>query len=282
MRGADWDPTAVCARAGFHQDSTRWFVPDVLGEIGILREWMASDDIQVRRWKRVLMTALSSLLHGRLSVVRNYHYTYVVDRSRVTEECREPTDVERTFTDKLQTLFVDAELLREQIMRAGVPFQAGRRPELVNARAQDLARLFGGQADLVITSPPYFGMNDYVRSQYLSWLVFQWDGYENDLRNESGSRRHRKKANALDAYYSDMKESFSGIYHVLRRGGRLALVVGSSEGKFMNGSDPLSRFRELVLAQGFCLEWTGQRRVRFRKINNTPYRTEVLWVLLKP
>jgi hypothetical protein len=275
------EPT-ICERTGIHPDATRWFTAQVLWEIAVLKKWITSSEAPVTQWRPALIVVLSAILHGRLSVVRNYHYTYVVDRSRVATECRDVTDVQRIFTEKLLAAFVDAELQREQVERCGVSLEGINGPELATARAQDLPTVLSQEVDLVITSPPYFGMNDYVRSQYLSWLVFQWEGYDGDLKNEIGSRRLRCSAKALEAYYREMEICFSGIHSVLRRDGRFVLVIGSSEGRFVNGTDPVTKLRELVSAQGFLLEWEGKRRVRFRKINNTPYRTEVLWVLSKP
>ena len=58
-------------------------------------------------------------------------------------------------------------------------------------------------------------MNDYVRSQYLSWVLFQWDGYAQDLAAESGARRQRFKAESVDSYLQ-------------RHATRISVVVESS------------------------------------------------------
>jgi hypothetical protein len=121
-------------------------------------------------------------------------------------------------------------------------------------------------------------MNDYVRSQYLSWLIFQWPGYDGDVQQEIGSRRLRTKAAALDTYYEQMQKSFSAVEQTLRPGGYLIVVFGASHGDFVGDDDPVDRIRTMLMAGQFGLVWSGSRRVRFRKINNTPYRSEVLWV----
>jgi hypothetical protein len=270
----------LCERAKFGSDATRWFTLPVLRDLAILKQWISSDNSAIRKWKNVLRITASSILHGRLSVVRNYHYTYIVDRSKVKDECRAPTDVPHEFAEKLKSVFVDAALTRTQVERASHrPLNGVALPRFESTCAHDLARIIEpASVDLAFTSPPYFGMNDYVRSQYLSWLIFQWPGYDIDIHNESGSRRSRTKASALDAYYEQMRQSFASVERMLRPGGYLIVVFGSSHGGFIGDDDPVARIKTMLMSGRLRLFWSGTRRVRFRKINNTPYRSEVLWV----
>ncbi len=272
--------TSLCERAKFDPDATRWFTLPVLRELALLKQWIGCDTSPVRKWKNVLRVTASSILHSRLSVVRNYHYTYIVDRSRVKEECRTPTDVPQEFASKLKAVFVDSALTRAQVERGRqCALDGSPTPIFESTNARDLGRLIEpGSVDLVLTSPPYFGMNDYVRSQYLSWLIFQWQGYDIDIQRESGSRRSRAKPSALEGYYEEMEQSFVAVEQMLRPGGFLIVVFGASHGGFVNNEDPVARIRSMLMSQRLSMLWSGTRRVRFRKINNTPYRSEVLWV----
>ena len=271
--------SSVCDRAQFGSDAPKWFTLPVLRELAILKQWVNSDGVS-RKWQNVLRLTASSILHGRLSVVRNYHYTYIVDRSKVKAECRTPTDVPKEFTEKLAAVFVDAALTRAQVERATHRrVDRAALPHFENAGAHDLARFIEpGSVDIAFTSPPYFGMNDYVRSQYLSWLIFQWQGYDIDVSRESGSRRLRTKATAINTYYDQMRTSFAAVEQMLRPGGFLIIVFGASQGTFVGDGDPVDRLKTMLTSMDFRLFWSGTRRVRFRKINNTPYRSEVLWV----
>jgi hypothetical protein len=264
--------SSLCDRAQFGSDAARWFTLPVLRELAILKQWINGDNSLSRKWENVLRLIVSSLLHGRLSVVRDYHYTYVVDRSKVKQECRTPTDVSQEFAQKLKAVFVDAVLTRAQVERAGRRRKgAGTPPRFENVDAQNLAHFVAaGSVDVAFTSPPYFGMNDYVRSQYLSWLIFQWAGYDTDVCRETGSRRLRTKSTALDTYYGQMQKSFAVVEEMLRPGGFLIVVFGASHGDFVADDDPVDRIRTMLMAGRFRLFWSGTRRVRFRKINNTP------------
>jgi hypothetical protein len=205
----------------------------------------------------------------------------VVDRSKVKDESREEVDVASTFIRKLSDIFMDGELARSHMRRLCMPSNGFRLPDFHHGRAQDLNGLISPKIGLIVTSPPYFGMNDYVRSQYLSWLIFQWDGFGDDLLKESGSRRARTSKRALSTYFTDLASAFEAMYGHLRKGGFLALVLGCSETKLAKESNPVRKLDGLVDAAGFQLLWRGKRRVRFRKINNTPYRTEHVWVYQK-
>jgi hypothetical protein len=272
------DPEATCERAQLHADATRWFIPSVLTEIGILKNWINSKRSMVAKWGTVLRVVLSSLLHREFSIARRYHYSYVVDRSRVKEEARDHVDVPALFVSRLRASFLDAELLRDELRRSGASFPDAPAPTLVKASAQELGSHIAREIDLVVTSPPYFGMNDYVRSQYLSWLIFQWPRYEDDIAAESGSRRSRWSQRGLETYMTDMQRTFRALFAALTRGGYLALVIGRSTTKLAAENDPVPRLRSALLREGYVEVWSGYRRVQFRKINNIPYRDEYLWV----
>ncbi len=275
------DALEICNRARFDSDAARWFVPTVLKEVATLKAWINSDSTLVAKWKAVLIAAASSLLHGQLSIVKDYHYTYIVDRSKVKKESREEVDVASAFLGKLAAIFVDGELSRLQMRRMNLPANCCQLPTFHHGRAQELNGVIAPKIDLIVTSPPYFGMNDYVRSQYLSWLIFQWAGFGDDLLKECGSRRTRTSKRALGSYFADMDSAFGAMHSHLRKGGFLALVLGCSETPLAKESNPLRKLEELIDLTGFQLVWKGKRRVRFRKINNTPYRTEYIWVYQK-
>src|SRR5947199_6282482 len=70
---------------------------------------------------------------------------------------------------------------------------------------------------LVVTSPPYYNMTDYVSSQRLSNLWFNSNG--NQVRTqEIGARYKRHRITALEEYLRGMRESFSEITRVLKKG----------------------------------------------------------------
>jgi DNA modification methylase len=90
-----------------------------------------------------------------------------------------------------------------------------------------LAQLPPASVDAVVTSPPYFGMTDYVRSQRLSYLWFDWP-FESDRALETGARYKRHRKNAYSEYMEEMAAAFSEISRVLKVGANCAIVAGES------------------------------------------------------
>lgn len=268
----------LCAKAGFDQDATRWFSRSVLDELAVAKEWLNNGDLLDRRWRRVATVILSSVLHRQCSILRNYHYTYIVDRSKVAAPALDDVPVNVVFSERLERGFLDGVLARKYLEQLGCDVTETDPPTLIHGCAQDIHDAVGAPVDVVVTSPPYCGMNDYVRSQYLSWVLFQWDGYNQDLAAESGARRQRRNSECVDFYLHDMRRAFMSVSRILRKGGYLAVVIGASYNRVARAVDVLGCLRSQLDESGLTSVWSGTRRVQFRKINNTPYREEHLWV----
>jgi len=78
--------------------------------------------------------------------------------------------------------------------------------------------------DLVVTSPPYPNMTDYVNSQRLSYYFTGFD-MANDRRLEIGSRSRRQRVDALDLYSEGMQHANEAIAKKLKRGGYACYVM---------------------------------------------------------
>ena len=83
--------------------------------------------------------------------------------------------------------------------------------------------------DLVVTSPPYPEMTDYVASQRLSYY---WLGEKvglssgcNDMNLEIGARRKRGRKSSLRDYLDDMKEANEVISAKIKSGGYACYVM---------------------------------------------------------
>lgn len=275
------DATApiICRKAEIQEEAQRWFTPGVLGEIALAKRWVSED--APTEWRAVLRTILSSTLH-RASELRDVHYTYVVDRSKTTTPPTGQVDYPRSLRRKITEVFRDAEIFRAEMSASEMPIRREISPVYYAAPAEVATTRLDPGFDVIITSPPYFGMNDYVRSQYLTWLVDPWDGFEEDLGAELGARRDRWSRDKVRRYVDSMTAVLGELRRVLNRGAPLVLVLGQSQSALAREANPVASIQDVVRDLGFDLVWKTERRVRFRKINNTPYRSEVIWVLRKP
>ncbi len=265
----------AATRAGMDSGAADWFEPDVLSDIADALEWIRAQDAPDAAWLWVL---LSSLLH-KSSVLRHVHYTYVVDRSRTTAPPAAPVDLPAAFAAKIRRSLRDAERARQELAQAGVDPAEHPPPLLIAGRAEDGLAALESKADVIVTSPPYFGMNDYVRSQYLSWLIQPWEGFDEDRLAEAGARRERRRAGATEQYVRSMQSAFAAAAGLLRPGGHLAVVIGASRTELSRAADPVGAVRLALAGLNLRPIWTGARNVRHRKINNSPGCVEEIWVL---
>jgi adenine-specific DNA methylase len=110
---------------------------------------------------------------------------------------------------------------------------------------------------LVLTSPPYYGVADYVKSQRLSLLWFDhpqlrihgltFGDFDRVRGREAGSRQFRHRNNSFEMYVDYMKKFFEQSRRVLKRGGHLALVVGESKARTPTLETLVSSAREADL-----------------------------------
>lgn len=253
----------------------RWFVPDVVQDVAIVKGWIegAAPD----RWRPTLRVLLSSVLK-RCSRVRDYHYTYIVDRSRVKKPAESNPELARQFAERVEFSFRAGANMRAALREQG-RVQLEKPPTFTRASSGNLAHIETGEIDIVLTSPPYFGMNDYVRSQYLTSLVYPSKSFDRDLSVESGSRRMRSSEPALRRYLGDMTDAFSEAHRVLRKGGLIAIFMGHSQSKLAREANVLGQLTAALEGLGFDPIWQGERRIRFRKITSTPSSSEHVWIL---
>jgi hypothetical protein len=83
--------------------------------------------------------------------------------------------------------------------------------------------------DLVVSSPPYPNMTDYVTSQRLSYYFFGFDLVEKrnmaDACLEIGSRSRRSRKDSLEKYLEDMRKANSVISRKVKEEGYVCYVL---------------------------------------------------------
>jgi len=262
-------------------DTLRWFAPDVVAELAVVKEWIATGGF-ASGWRDVLKVLVSAILHKRLSELREVHYTYIVDRSKTTRRPTRLVDSSSEIVKKIMASFIQFEISRNRLLRAGM-MPGGRQcdPTFITSSSEEGIRCVGTEIDLVVTSPPYFGMNDYVRSQYLTHLVFPDSKFSNQLSLEIGARRDRRSAARLNDYLLVLERSFKEIGMRVSAGGCVAVILGTSITTSASIRPQLGALERALRAAEMKMLWAGSRRVIYRKINNTPFREEHIWVLRK-
>jgi len=207
------------AKAGstrrYGPEDVRLFAPHVLLELDGLRDGILRQKNQPL--ERALMLVLSAVL------------TKVSVRAGDTGRVEGPKRISAGYT--LRFFQKRAEDLAQRLSQAGefLP-QGAPLARVVHGDARDLSEVRSESVDLVVTSPPYPGVYDYVlhHRDRLRWLGFDASRFE---AFEIGARRHARNVSfrpAIARYRSELGRSLGEVGRVLKRRGAALMVIADS------------------------------------------------------
>ncbi|MEE4957289.1 DNA methyltransferase [Pseudomonas alliivorans] len=251
-----------------HEELSAWYHTDTLDTLNrILSAILRVDDTDT---KRCFLAIFSGLLKNTSSQKR--HWGWVCDNVK-------PKPFEVVYKDALST-FINAAndyiTITEQSHKLVQVHSENETRESTRSRyklvhgdcVRNMRDLPDDHIDFVVTSPPYYGVADYIKSQRLSYLWFDRDELAPDqlgfrdfqkLRaHESGARSNRTRKNSHELYINFINSFFIECYRVLKVGSSMALVVGESGAR-------ASTTNELILAaesKGFILSLRRERDIK--------------------
>lgn len=188
-----------------------WFEKKTLLELCQLHKFVKSDlNPKNRIIKELLFT---SILQKCCS--QKDHYTYITDR------CFPDTffyvNAMDLYFRQTELLFVAVENFKNYYQSSNDEELSFHKEDIIKVGdSRNLNFLDNNAIDLIITSPPYLGVNDYVKSMRLNSLFFYNDKTKNALENEIGARRKRSRKYAYEEYLNDMYKSFFELSRVLK------------------------------------------------------------------
>jgi DNA modification methylase len=122
--------------------------------------------------------------------------------------------------------------------------------------------------DLILSSPPYYGVADYVKAQRLSFLWFHkkfmtiegysFDDFEQLRKTETGARSTRYNQNSFNDYIEYMDRYIFNCQRVLKKGKYLVLIMGDSKSR----NETIGVIDEYAKKYGFEKEYEFQRQIR--------------------
>lgn len=234
--------------------TTKWYTERTLNDLRKLRYFISDLGGDSRL---IAETAFSAIL---LPVCRETrHWGYVCDNTTPKE------DYERNVLDAFERvldLFDSAYRERDAYWRAGVDYASSDRDvDVLEGDARGVVAQCGtGSAQLIVTSPPYFGVADYVKAQR---LTFEWaDTPIEPLRmSEIGARSKRRRLTAADEYLHDCKGVFLECRRVLEQRRACVVIFGESTERELVHSKFISAVEEC----GFKLEYSVPRKISDRR-----------------
>ncbi|MHC2624996.1 DNA modification methylase [Bradyrhizobium huanghuaihaiense] len=249
--------------------SEKWYTPRTLNDLRRLR----SSITELRGDGRVLAEAAFSAI--LLPVCRETrHWGYVCDNTAPKDN--HERDVIELY-EKTLIGFVEAYEARDVYRNA--PHQREEPASDVKVLEGDAATILQDRpidgAQLIVTSPPYFGVADYVKAQR---LTLEWQGVEIEplRQKEIGARSKRHRLVAADQYLADCKRVFEGCREVLDRGRACAVVFGESGDRMpMN-----EKFERVVESCHFKLIYKQSRKISTGRRQNPSLQLEHLLIFM--
>ncbi len=246
----------------------KWYMPRTLADLGQLWALRRS----YRGIKRILCEAAFSAI--LMTVCRETrHWGYVCDNS--TPKGNHQGEVLKEFLDTLSRLSeAYTERDAEVVARVGNLEQIAEASVICGSTLEILRGMPSESVDLILTSPPYFGVCDYVKAQRLS---MEW--FESEIEplrpKEIGARSRRHKTEARELYLKELTEVFAEARRIVREKRKVATIVGESKTR----APILEDFRNCLKSVGFTLELDVNRRVSSQRMQAPSIWSEHVFVL---
>ncbi len=208
-----------------------WYHKETLNNLAVI--WSVIDE-QNGFLKDVLKLVFISILIPCSGLENKKPYTYYADKVFPKDDILRK-DAFHIFKLKVARLI---EGLREI---KSISISNEKHCENLDIVQEDI-RCFGG-FDLIVTSPPYLNVTDYITGFRLAHL---WYDFGNEMSliktNEMGARWKRKRSSSFEDYMAGMKKTLSKICNSLNNDGHLCLVIGESAKYQEKIISPLTNF----------------------------------------
>ena len=249
-----------CRKRQMSDEVFKWFEKETLAKLCALHQYVSSEQNQKDKLlKRVLF---SSILNSCCS--QKEHYTYITDGCYPDKLMA--VDVIKLFLGQTRLVALAADTFRKQYEITYGERWKQLMGVVTICDARDVAFVRDESIDMVITSPPYLAVNDYVKSMRLTKLFFPERGTTEALEKEIGARRKRGRKNAYGDYIKDMDKSFSEMARVLKKAGFLCFTIGQGRGKVNKGDVVYTLLKILQHKYGFGVLARFDRKIKFRRI----------------
>jgi SAM-dependent methyltransferase len=207
----------------FHKDLEelkQWYHPVTLGELFSIKS--AIDSLGKDLTANIAKVAFLAIVMSASGLPTDRPYTYYADNVKPKSSLLQK-DAYGLFRSRL---------LRTIAGQEKVPLLASEEVHWF-CLTRDILQILPseiGSIDLIVTSPPYLGVTDYITGFRLAHLWFDFDCDVAILKhNEIGARWKRKHSNGLSDYLNNMKKSIQIMVDCLKEGGHICLVLGEAK-----------------------------------------------------
>lgn len=203
-----------------------WFEKNTFNEISFLFQQL--DCIQGQTEQDVMKLVLSSILVTLSS--QNKGWAYIADNVKPKEDELRRKRVFEQYKISVKNLLND---VIEHEAKLSDTFEAfysaiSHDTHVFESSLVDTKAIKDESVNLVVTSPPYPRMIDYVKSQRLSFDFIN-ENFGNYVEKEIGARYRRSRKDFLDSYESSIRQINAKIVSLLKKNGYLCVVLPDYE-----------------------------------------------------
>ena len=280
--GPDQDLKMELAKRHIVSDAIYWYHRKTL--IELLAIWdLIHDRNENPKMCKIRKLAFSNILKETCS--QRDHFTYITDNCKPRRFVY--INAIQAYTSMLQRI---NRSVTELIHNYQIVNEDNRLNEIIdrstirNGDARDLSWIQDESVDLVLTSPPYLCVQDYIKTMRLQDLFFHGEDLSELSKCEIGARTKRKgnQDRVVNTFYQDIHASISEIDRVLRPNKYFCIVIGQGKGKITNGIDTISTIRENILGSfSFELVFETVRKIIYKEQHTGGVDTETLLIFKK-
>lgn len=209
----------------YREELIGWFEQQTFNEISYL--FIIYDQIIDPDMRLVLELVLPSILTTLSS--QNKGWAYIADNVKPKADEMRKKNVFDEYQYAIKTLFNDVTNLLGSLSNDYIHFYGTieQVPRVLEVSIVN-CNLANDSIDMIITSPPYPKMIDYVKSQRLSFYFAERD-FHMYVEQETGARYRRDRKNELMDYEQSINEINKKMFELLKTDGFLCLVLPDYE-----------------------------------------------------
>jgi len=255
------DISKFCESHNLSSEVFEWFEESTLSELLSIYGYILQKKNDLGNTVR--QTLFSAILNRCCS--QRDHYTYITDKCFPGKKVYRPA--KQFFLEQLRTTQAAVKAAKIQFHQLHqIDWNPIAQGIVMFSDTRNLSGIEDNSADLVVTSPPYLCVNDYVRSMRLTHLFFSVDNLESSITLEIGARRKRHRKNILQEYMTDLRMCFSEVDRILKDDSFMCLIIGQGRGR-VNTTNIIHEI-STMLAEDFCFKLihSTERDIKFRRI----------------
>lgn len=260
------------AHRNIKQDVVFWFHADTMLELLKLYDYLHEfQGIEQGIRKLAFLSILKDVNSQR------GHFSYVTDNCRPKKmKYYNAVKAYLEMLDRIQKACLGF-IRQYNVLNKTEDLKAISRRSLIHSgNAKDCSYIADDSIDLIVTSPPYLCLQDYILTMRLNDFFFPEEGFISLPFQEIGPRRLRTRSGIADSYFTDMELVLREMYRVLKKDAYFCLIIGEGKGKVSKDIHVIEKVMKCAESIGFKEIYKTTRNIIYNINRNGGVKKEKL------